>query len=251
MATDAQVAANLHNAKSSTGPRTAEGKSHSSRNAVTHGLYSVCDYVLPAEQTEYQALSTGFRNELTPCGPIEETLVAEIIHAAWRLRRCSKAEESLLVPDTGSGAADPIATAAQASIDRARSSAGNALHRSLAGLRKIQTDRRICAEILGEDDAGPETGLIDFRQVVTALNAHDKGKLLASRADIEKALAVPTPPPRPAPAPDLEAALALLGSFCNPAKPSRPVARTGHSEQRPLPHATEIAFARGNHELNK
>ncbi len=38
MATRAQIEANRRNARKSTGPRTAEGKATSSRNAVTHGL---------------------------------------------------------------------------------------------------------------------------------------------------------------------------------------------------------------------
>ena len=38
MATRAQIEANRRNARRSTGPRTAEGKAASSRNAVTHGL---------------------------------------------------------------------------------------------------------------------------------------------------------------------------------------------------------------------
>ena len=43
MATEAQTAANRRNAESSTGPRTKEGKSRSSRNAVTFGIYSAAD----------------------------------------------------------------------------------------------------------------------------------------------------------------------------------------------------------------
>lgn len=38
MATRAQIEANRRNALKSTGPRTAEGKAASSRNAVTHGM---------------------------------------------------------------------------------------------------------------------------------------------------------------------------------------------------------------------
>jgi hypothetical protein len=38
MATARQIAANRRNAQRSTGPRTAAGKSTSSRNALRHGL---------------------------------------------------------------------------------------------------------------------------------------------------------------------------------------------------------------------
>ena len=38
MASERQIAANRLNAQASPGPRTAEGKAASSRNALTHGL---------------------------------------------------------------------------------------------------------------------------------------------------------------------------------------------------------------------
>ncbi|MHC4331688.1 MAG: hypothetical protein ACYSWW_26580 [Planctomycetota bacterium] len=39
MSTEAQVNANRENAKKSTGPRTPEGKTAVSQNAVKHGLF--------------------------------------------------------------------------------------------------------------------------------------------------------------------------------------------------------------------
>jgi hypothetical protein len=42
MATEKQVAANRRNAQRSTGPRTAAGKSNSSRNSFRHGLSGAC-----------------------------------------------------------------------------------------------------------------------------------------------------------------------------------------------------------------
>ena len=89
MATEAQTAANRRNAESSTGPRTKEGKSRSSRNAVTFGIYSASDFVLPEDNSLYHHFCENFRKEPKPEGPFEQTLAAEIVHAAWRLRRCS------------------------------------------------------------------------------------------------------------------------------------------------------------------
>jgi hypothetical protein len=40
MASERQIAANRHNAKKSTGPRSASGRKRSSQNALCHGLAS-------------------------------------------------------------------------------------------------------------------------------------------------------------------------------------------------------------------
>src|SRR5947209_9769583 len=54
----AQTAANRHNAKHSTGPRTEEGKRRSAANSTKHGLTSSA-VVLPNEsQEEYESFRT-------------------------------------------------------------------------------------------------------------------------------------------------------------------------------------------------
>ena len=95
MSTEAQIAANRRNAEASTGPRTAEGKARVSRNSTTFGLYSAGDVVRPEEESLYQAFCEDFQQQLAPQGAMETTLAAEIVHAAWRLRRCAAAESSL------------------------------------------------------------------------------------------------------------------------------------------------------------
>ena len=51
MASERQIAANRQNAKLSTGPTTADGKTASSRNAITHGL-TASRGLLPGESAE-------------------------------------------------------------------------------------------------------------------------------------------------------------------------------------------------------
>jgi uncharacterized protein YchJ len=146
MSTEAQIAANRRNAEASTGPRTAEGKARVSRNSTTFGLYSAGDVVRPEEESFYQAFCEDFEQQLAPQGAMETTLAAEIVHAAWRLRRCATAESTLATQgDAQSGLdpmLDPATAAAWNSIDRARAQALRHFQRATAELRRLQTERQ-------------------------------------------------------------------------------------------------------------
>jgi hypothetical protein len=148
MSTDAQIAANRINAQASCGPRTAEGQARVALNAVSTGLYSSGDFIRPGEQDLYAQFCAGFRTELAPEGAIEETLAAEIIHAAWRMRRCSVIEAAMMPAQADEGAdaeLDPMLDRAQQSVDRARAAAHRIFHRAIAELRRVQTERRLPA----------------------------------------------------------------------------------------------------------
>ena len=146
MSTDSQIAANRRNAEASTGPRTAEGKARVSRNSTTFGLYSAGDVVRPEEESFYQAFCEDFQQQLEPQGAMETTLAAEIVHAAWRLRRCAQAESTLAAHfDAQNGLdpmIDPATAAAWNSIDRARAQALRHFQRATAELRRLQTERQ-------------------------------------------------------------------------------------------------------------
>jgi len=137
MATESQLIANRSNAQASTGPVTAEGKSRVSRNAITTGLFSAGDFVLRDETEIYTEFCAAYQAGLAPVGPVEETFAAEIIHAAWRLRRCSTIEESIRIKD---GAWNIEET--QKSVERARAAAFRIFTRANTELRKIQSERR-------------------------------------------------------------------------------------------------------------
>ncbi len=96
MATDKQIAANRRNALKSTGPRTAEGKQRSARNATTHGLWASATVVLQGEDASaWDALLEGVQRNLAPHGPIETECVRHIAYTLWRLRRAARVETSL------------------------------------------------------------------------------------------------------------------------------------------------------------
>jgi hypothetical protein len=160
MATEAQIAANRRNAESSTGPRTKEGKSRSSRNAVTFGIYSAADFVLPEDNHLYHLFCENFRKELSPKGPFEQTLAAEIVHAAWRLRRCAVLESNM-VDSESDYQLDPMISPAHAptqqAVDRARAQSHRNLQRATAELRHLQAGRQARVRAVPAPEARPST----------------------------------------------------------------------------------------------
>jgi hypothetical protein len=135
MSSTAQILANRQNAERSTGPATAEGKARVSQNATKLGLFSVANFVRPEEQDIFIEFESGYRTELSPRTPLEQTLTREIIQAAWRLRRCASFE--VAPPEN---LTDEELDRLQTSIDRARAAAQRTFHRSLKELRRLQSE---------------------------------------------------------------------------------------------------------------
>ena len=191
---------NRQNAQHSTGPITEEGKAISSRNAVTHGLFAQHDYVPAGEETEYHSLVESFTTELAAATAPEQILAAEIISAAWKLRRCARAEAALSeqFPDDFLITENPEALRRQNSIDRARSRAHGIYTRSLAELRRLQTNR------LAQTGHSP-TGIADPNRILRHAHLTDRKETF----DLLKAAEyIPGEPPSK-----------VLGSFCTPPIP--------------------------------
>ena len=92
MTTQKQVQANRRNAHRSTGPRTIDGKTKSSKNAIKHALLSK-DLVVPGEKpSEYQTFRQSLIDAFRPEGSMELLLVEKIVNFAWRQRRAIQAE---------------------------------------------------------------------------------------------------------------------------------------------------------------
>ena len=96
MASEYQIAANRFNTRFSKGPKTAEGKVVSSRNAMTHGL-SAAGGLLPGERAEeFFEMRTCVIDELAPESPVESELTDRIVSILWRLRRIPAFEVAIL-----------------------------------------------------------------------------------------------------------------------------------------------------------
>ena len=95
MATQRQEEANRQNAQLSTGPKTEEGKSVSSMNALKHGLTAKTPLLPDEDPQVYSVLSEGVREELDPVGYVESMLVDHIIGKMWRLGRIAQVEAGI------------------------------------------------------------------------------------------------------------------------------------------------------------
>ena len=101
MATDKQISANRANAKRSTGPKTAVGRSKSSRNAFRHGL----SCRLPIDMAT-SAKVDAMAHALVGAGADEEKLMAasELAEAQMELLRIRAVRaEMLAAVDMASG----------------------------------------------------------------------------------------------------------------------------------------------------
>jgi len=106
MATEAQTLANRRNALKSTGPRTPEGRSAISQNAVKHGLLARQNVISSEKRAEFDLHRAQILEELAPETPMESVLAGRIVSLSWRLKRAvhfqNQAIDALNAPKTPS-----------------------------------------------------------------------------------------------------------------------------------------------------
>ncbi len=96
-----QVEANRRNALKSTGPRSANGKHASRRNALRHG-FTAETVIEPLENLEeYREFEAAILAEYLPQTPVEQELVRRLASLFWRLRRATSIETGLLRMQAG------------------------------------------------------------------------------------------------------------------------------------------------------
>ena len=126
---------NRFNAQRSTGPKTPEGKAHSSQNAFKHGLYSKQLIREGEDPAEFEQFRATLRSEHQPANTTEEILVDELVHHFWRLRRFREMEGRAWQPDA---AATAIDNGLLTLLARTVASAERGFFRALAALTKLQ-----------------------------------------------------------------------------------------------------------------
>ena len=175
---------------------------------MTLGIYSAGDFVRPEDADVYHLFCEGFQKSLRPKGALEQTLAAEIIHAAWRLRRCSTLESEM----QNEPMLDPAGAPTQRTIDRARGEAQRQMLRATAELRRLQTDRQLRVECLSPDfdqtKLGGLASMKDMQSTLAMKQKLDGGDAMSQiiRATTPPALIPATKrthsaPPEPAPIP--------------------------------------------------
>jgi len=191
------------------GPRTEAGRAVSSQNAISHGLFTFNDFILPGEELTYAQFAARLVQELRPVGILEEGLVDEIRRAMWRLRRCGNVEGELAarVHSAGEGAdptQEPVSEAEkiQKSVDRARAQASRLRKQAVAELRQLQTERQIRGEIFPGADTS-DLGVVDSGKVLQATMAAKRNTAMQDKLDQTDAFArldrMFATPPRSAP----------------------------------------------------
>jgi len=126
MATEVQILANRRNAQKSTGPRTSEGKSAISQNAVKHGLTSPVvagyakagllarhDVISSESQADFDLYRQQLIAELVPVSPMESMLAERIVSLSWRLKRVCRIQNQAIDALNADNTSSPLAKLTQ------------------------------------------------------------------------------------------------------------------------------------------
>lgn len=93
MTTHHKTEASRKNALVSTGPKTLEGKSRSSKNATRHGVLSTLAVVPGLEDArDWEDHLAGIMAALAPVGRLETLLAERVALTSWRLLRVARYE---------------------------------------------------------------------------------------------------------------------------------------------------------------
>ena len=158
MTSDKQIRANRRNARKSTGPKTQEGKTAVSHNALKHGLLSR-QILLPHEnEASLVQLNERLRSQLQPDGELESLLVERIVAAAWRLRRVLAVEAGIyeeqsdgFIRELGLGETfiqDATGANAFSKLSRYETTIERGLYKALHELQRLQAARRAEANVV-------------------------------------------------------------------------------------------------------
>jgi hypothetical protein len=155
MISEARAAANAANAQHSTGPRTEAGKARSSRNAVSHGLCSQQNFIMPGEESDFAAMHDTLLDQLAPAAGLEMYQFEIALHASWSLRRCRRIENALFEKSGPEALLDPQFAKSFACLQRYEAHHQRSFDRALRNLRTFQAERLARRAAAGQEDPIP------------------------------------------------------------------------------------------------
>jgi hypothetical protein len=191
---------NRENAQKSTGPKTAEGKTASAKNAFKHGFYSKSVCIPGEDPAGLDALSADLRAEHQPATTTEELLVDELAQHYWRMKRYRYLESTMWQAEER-GADGKLTANLECVVwtiesgiapfyQRALASAERAFYKALNALRQEKKQRGF---VPASDSlpAAPETdslashsGFVPQVSTATAQQAAAAGEAIPSLPDI-------------------------------------------------------------------
>jgi hypothetical protein len=197
MSTPAQLTANQANAQHSTGPKSEQGKATSCQNNFRHGLTGMFS-VLPSEdQSQYDALLEGLRQEHQPSTLTEHLLVEKMAQHFWLSQRAQKLADLSMDPDLPNIDHDEAALSQRAEDSRKekqfalflRYQATNDrdFHKCLDQLLKLRAERRK-AEIGFESQKRKETEEVRKQAAETRKQELHSWRVLLAEAEAEHRL---------------------------------------------------------------
>ncbi len=108
MSSQAQILANRRNALKSTGPRTPQGKTAVSQNAVQHGLLARHDVISSESQADFDLYREQMLSELAPVSPMESMLAERIVTLSWRLKRVCRIQNQVIDALNAANTSNPL-----------------------------------------------------------------------------------------------------------------------------------------------
>jgi len=169
-------------------PVTLSEEHESSKPSTIESLYFAAgNFVRPEEESIWKNFNDSFWEDFAPASAVEAFLVTEIVRAAWRSRRCNNVEATLINRLSNPALdpmEDPATLAAQVAIDRARSQAESSFERSIAELRRIQTERQFRNESFPEGTNLVPFGIASFKQILPAIGR--RGRAVPFKAEITR-----------------------------------------------------------------
>lgn len=182
MVSEKRLQANRANAARSTGPKTAEGKARSSRNALRHGLLAKHLLVGQENPESFHALLNMMIDRFSPVNDVEFGMIEEMTAAYWRVRRAWTIETEMLEAGVANQAPGPYNVRLAAAFgELAETSKLNVLHRQETRLHVMYQRALHNLLVLRQTPPGPDdTSILALPQFLlgsaSPANASDEGE---------------------------------------------------------------------------